>query len=80
MFTRHYPFWPAGEPKMLTVPKTSVYYNLEVSARRYPDHCAIDYYGSRLTYAELERQATSLAGFLQRRCGVAKGDRVLLYT
>jgi fatty-acyl-CoA synthase len=80
MFTRHYPFWPSGEPKTLTVPKTSVFYNLEVSAKRYPDRCAIDYYGSRLTYAELERHAKALAGFLQCRCGVAKGDRVLLYT
>ncbi|MBI2751819.1 MAG: AMP-binding protein, partial [Burkholderiales bacterium] len=80
MFTRHYPYWPAGEPKTLAVPRTSVYFNLEVSARRYPDHCAIDYYGSRLTYAELERHAAALAGFLQRRCGVATGDRVLLYT
>ncbi len=80
MFTRHYPFWPAGEPKTLSVPKTSVYYNLEVSARRYPDHCAIDYYGSRMTYAVLKQEADALAGFLQRRCGVANGDRVLLYT
>ena len=80
MFTRHYPHWPAGEPKTLTVPRTSVYYNLEVSAKRYPERFAFDYYGSRVTYAEFKRQVDALAGFLQQRCGVAQGDRVLLYT
>jgi len=80
MFTRHYPFWPANEPKTLTVPRTSVYYNLEVSARRYPDRDAIDYYGSRIQYVDFKREADALAGFLQQRCGVGKSDRVLIYT
>src|SRR5687767_4171583 len=39
----------------------------------------IDYYGSRIPYAELKRQVDVLAGFLQQRFGVARGDRVLLY-
>ncbi len=80
MFTRHYPFWPPGEPKSLAVPRTSVYFNLEVSARRYPEKCAIDYYGSPMSYAALKRETDALAGFLQRRCAIARGDRVLLYT
>ncbi len=80
MFTRHYAHWPPGLPKTLSVPRTSVVFNLEVSARRYPDKAAIDYYGHRIAYAELKRQVDALAGFLQTRCGVKKGDRVLLYT
>jgi len=32
-----------------------------------------------ITYGELKRDADALAGFLQQRCGVAKGERVLLY-
>jgi len=80
MFTRHYPHWPPGLSKTLSVPRTSVYFNLEVSARRFPDKAAIDYYGSRIAFAELKRQADALAGFLQLRCGVKKGERVLLYT
>ena len=79
MFTRHYPYWPPGVPKGLSLPRTSLYYNLEVSARRYPDKTAIAYYGSSLSYAVLEQEVTALAGFLQQRCGVARGDRVLLY-
>jgi fatty-acyl-CoA synthase len=80
MFTRHYAHWPPGVPKSLPVPRTSLYYNLEVSARRYPDKGAIHYYGTSITYAELQRSADALAGYLQRVCGVRKGDRVLLYT
>ena len=78
-FTRHYPHWPPGVPKTLAVPRTSLFFNLEVSARRYPDKAALYYYGTQVTYAELLRSAEALAGYLQRACGVEKGDRVLLY-
>ena len=78
-FDRHYPHWPPGVPKSLSVPRTSLYYNLEVSARRYPDKAAIVYYGSPVSYQTLEREATALAGYLQQRCGIGRGDRVLLY-
>ena len=78
-FTRHYPHWPPFVPKTLAVPRTSIHYNLEVSATRYPDKAAIDYYGREISYAQLRREADALAGWLQQRCGVKKGDRVLLY-
>jgi len=80
MFTRHYAHWPPGVPKSLSVPRTSLYFNLEVSARRYPGKGALYYYGTTLTYAELLRSAEALAGHLQHACGVRRGDRVLLYT
>jgi len=79
MFTRHYAHWPPGLPKSVEVPRTSVYANLAAAAARHPDRTAIDYYGSRLSYAELKREVDALAGYLQRRCGVRRGDRVLLY-
>ena len=78
-FDRHFAHWPPGVSRDLTLPRTSLHYNLEVSARRYPDKAAIVYYGSALSYAALEGEAASLAGFLQQRCGVRRGDRVLLY-
>jgi fatty-acyl-CoA synthase len=77
-FTRHFPHWPPKVPKTLSVPRTSLYFNLEVSARRYPDKCAIYFYGTELSYGELRHAAEALAGFLQRACGVRRGDRVLL--
>ena len=79
MNTTHYKHWPAGLPYTLTAPVTSVYTNLEISARRYPNKAAIIFYDAILTYAEFNAQVDALAGFLQQRCGVKRGDRVLLF-
>ena len=79
MFTRHFAHWPPGQPRTLELPQVSVYANLAASAAKHPERAAIDYYGSRVSYAELKRQVDALAGFLQRRFGVRRGDRVLLY-
>ncbi|MFO7704077.1 MAG: long-chain-fatty-acid--CoA ligase [Halopseudomonas sp.] len=78
MFDRHYAVWPVSVPHSLELPKTSLYSNLSVSALRYPEHPAIIYYGSALTYRQLDQQAQALAGYLQQ-AGVKAGDRVLLY-
>ncbi len=78
MFDRHYQVWPDQVPHFLELPRTSLYSNLTVSALRYPEHPAIIYYGTQLSYRELERQAEALAGYLQH-AGVKAGDRVLLY-
>jgi fatty-acyl-CoA synthase len=79
MQDRHYKHWPEGLSKHLTLPETSLYYNLEVSATRYPDKPFVIFYGSTLGFGEFKRQVDALAGFLQSHCGVGKGDRVLLY-
>jgi fatty-acyl-CoA synthase len=73
-----YSIWPKGFPKSLTVPRTTLWFNLEASATRYPDKPVTLFYDSRLSYAQFRRDAEALAGFLQQRCGVRKGDRVLL--
>lgn len=76
---RHFGVWPPEVPRGLTLPETSVWVNLEVSARRYPDKPAFICYGNALTFARMKAEAEKLAGFLQQRCGVAKGERVLLF-
>jgi fatty-acyl-CoA synthase len=76
---RHLKFWPDKMPLTLAYPETSLYYNLEVTATRYPAKPAAIFYGSSLSYNELKREVDALAGFLQQRCGVKRGDRVLLY-
>lgn len=75
----HYKHWPKDVPHTLTLPKTSLYYNLEVTAARYPDKTAISYYGSRFSYERIKSEVDALAGYLQKECGVKKGDRVLLF-
>ena len=79
MSDRHLAFWPAGLPRHLTVPQTNLFYNLEVSARRYPDKPLAIFYDSPLTYAAFYDQVERLAGYLQAACGVRHGDRVLLF-
>ena len=78
MFDRHYAVWPENMPRHLSLPQTSLYTNLEVSALRYPHRDAINYYDSPITFAELKQQVDALAGYLQS-LGVEKGDRVLLF-
>ena len=74
----HAAVWPARLPRSLVLPETTLWFNLEVSARRYPDKAAYVFFGRELRYAELHRQAEALAGWLQAQ-GVRKGDRVLLF-
>ncbi|WP_420472746.1 long-chain fatty acid--CoA ligase [Noviherbaspirillum sp. ST9] len=78
MNTTHYAHWPAGLPHAITTPDTSVYVNMEVSARRYPNKPAIIFYDTVLSYAQVHEQVLALAGYLQQACGVQRGDRVLL--
>lgn len=78
MFTRHYKVWPKELPKTMTLPKTSLFTNLEISARRFPDHNALIFYDAPITYRRLLQEVETMAGHLQAQ-GVAKGDRVLLY-
>ncbi|HTN66074.1 MAG TPA: long-chain fatty acid--CoA ligase [Burkholderiaceae bacterium] len=78
MTPTHFPSWPTGLPQHLTVPATSVFTNLDISARRYPERPAIIFYDSILSYAQLLAEVEALAGYLQQACGVQRGDRVLL--
>ncbi|MFJ1252894.1 long-chain fatty acid--CoA ligase [Cupriavidus sp. CuC1] len=60
-------------------PETSLWYNLEVTAQRFPHKTAIHCYGYALSFRDLHAQALAIAGWLQHEAGVGKGDRVLLY-
>jgi len=71
--------WPSGLPRHLTLPATSLWFNLEVSATRYPDKACVIFYDAVLTFADVRREAEQLAGFLRAACGVRRGDRVGLY-
>jgi fatty-acyl-CoA synthase len=79
MNNRHFEFWPKRLTKSLSIPKTTIYDNLEVTARRYPEKTAIVYYGNEISYRQLYEEVNALAGYLQQERGVKKGDRILLY-
>jgi len=74
----HHAVWPKRLPRFLVVPQTSLWFNLEVSAARYPDKPAYVFIGQPISFAELKAQAEALAGWLQAH-GVAKGDRVAVF-
>ena len=73
----HYSFWPARVPHSLSLPETTLWDNLDISARRFPNKDALIFLGNRLSYADLRSQAEKLAAYLQS-VGVQKGDRVVL--
>ncbi len=74
----HAAAWPKRLPTELAVPETSLWFNLEVTARRYPTKAAYQFLGRALSFSALHAQAEALAGWLQAR-GVAAGDRVIVY-
>ena len=79
MSDRHLAFWPKTQPRHLSLPETNLFFNAEVSAARYPDKPFLVFYDTPVTFRQFKDEAERIAGFLQRECGVKKGDRVLLY-
>ena len=50
-------------PHILTLPETSIYQNLKVSATRYPEETVIIRYGTELSYVRLHDEVNVLAGY-----------------
>ncbi len=73
----HFAFWPHRLPHSITVPSTSLWDNLAVSAKRYPDKTALVFFGTETTYRQLLDAVETLAAQLQA-LGVERGDRVML--
>src|SRR5580692_3018162 len=78
MSDRHFKFWPPHAMHNLIAPATNLFYNAEVSARRYPDKPFLVYYDTQVSFAAFHNEAERVAGYLEQKCGVQKGDRVLL--
>jgi len=78
MPARHFEFWPSYATHDLTAPATNLYYNAEVAAQRYPHKPFIVFYDTPVSFAEFRDETHRIAGFLERQCGIKRGDRVLL--
>lgn len=76
--TRHYRHWPPGVPHTLEVPDRNIFSQLAAQAESQPQRTAVAYYGRALGYGALHQACLALAGYLQQRLGVRRGDRVLL--
>ncbi|MFB4474870.1 long-chain-fatty-acid--CoA ligase [Oceanobacillus caeni] len=77
--TNHYKHWPLRLPKNLTVPQTTLYENLEMSTRKYPDKIAFHYYGAAYSYMELFKEVESLAGYMEKELGIKEKENILLF-
>ena len=73
----HHAVWPKRLPHALVAPQTSLWFNLQVSAMRYPERLALVFMGQTWTYSQLLNAAERIASSL-RQMGVQKGDRVVL--
>nr|AKB95181.1 long chain fatty acid CoA ligase [uncultured bacterium] len=74
----HYRHWPRNVPYSIPPAETTLWDNLEITVRRYPNKSALTFLGHQITYSELKRQTETLCGWLQQKAGVEHGDRVIL--
>src|ERR1035437_511884 len=79
MSTHHLAFWPIGQSQHLSAPQTNMFYNVEVSAARFPDKPYMLFYDTAISFAEFKDEAERIAGYLEQVCQIKRGDRVLLY-
>ena len=78
MDTSYLQFFPRGVPPRITIPALTLYDNLAISARRFPQRAALVFYNGVVDYQTTLAQVDAMAGYLQQHCGVVHGDRVLL--
>jgi len=71
-------FYEPGVPATLEYPEIPLDRFLSESARTFPDRTAVEFFGKRLSFRELERQVNQFAAAL-RTLGVRAGDRVALH-
>lgn len=64
-------------PASLEYPETTLHGALAASARRTPLATALDFFGTRITYANLLREVDRCAAAFAR-LGLARGDRILI--
>jgi len=70
-------YYEPGVSATLSYPDLTLGGVLEETARKFPDHTALLFFGKKITYAELDRLANRFARALEG-LGVKKGDRVAL--
>jgi fatty-acyl-CoA synthase len=73
----HFAHWPKHVPREFAIPDTTLWFNAEVAARRYPKKTFYSFMGRDLNFSDFETQALAIAGWLQAH-GVKPGNRVLL--
>ena len=74
--TRHFAVWPKRLPRTMATPDMTLWANLDITTRRYPERTAFVFFDRRISFRELHARVEALAGWLQQVAGVQRGDRV----
>lgn len=77
--TQHFDYWPPLLTKTITIPETTLYENLQISAKRYPEQIAIEYYGRAMTYRQLIEEVDQLAAYMATHWNLKRGENVMLF-
>ncbi|MCK1661261.1 long-chain-fatty-acid--CoA ligase [Bradyrhizobium sp. 151] len=64
--------------RAFALPHSTLTDNLLVTSARFPDLAAIHFLGTSISYRDFQRKVERLAGWLQKRGGLKRGDRVAL--
>lgn len=70
-------FYESGVPYTIGIPNIPLHHLLRSAVRRFPNHAAILFEGSRLSYRRLNREANRFANALLA-LGLGKGARIVL--
>jgi len=70
--------WPAGVPQTIKYPEVPLHELLRKTAEKHPNHTAIVFLGTKITYKELDVLSDRFATALNDM-GVKKGDRVAVF-
>lgn len=72
-------YWPPHLPRSFPRIETTLPFALRVTAARYGSRPGIGFFGRDMTWRDVEREVEAFAGWLRRRAGLSRGDRVALY-
>lgn len=67
--------YPERIPENLEYPNKPLYYILENAVQKYPNKTALVFFGTEITFKELDLLSSRFANFLQK-AGIKKGDRI----
>ena len=64
----HHKIWPKRLPRELVIPDTTLYFNLEVAAKRFPDKAAYRFFGrAQLNYTMPRTEHYMVVGLMGAR-------------
>jgi len=80
MYSKNFEMWPKGLPHDIEPETKTLFDNLVQSYADYGDKTALVFYETEISYNELYNTVLRLASWLTHEAGIAKGDRVGIFS